>query len=183
MGKTESEHSLTTSTMPSSSLVSSDTDPEYNTILVPHDGSEMGDKALKHAIYLSKISGAEIVILHVVEHIDNVDSGGLLATSKEEGKDIDKSKKEYFEITLEGEVKNKIEEKIRLCKEAGIKNQVSYKIQIGKLVDEIVRLSESTNVDLIVMAGNKTSLVRRLLGSTTRKVIDSVKKPVLVIRE
>jgi nucleotide-binding universal stress UspA family protein len=26
-------------------------------------------------------------------------------------------------------------------------------------------------------------LVRRLLGSTTRKVIDSVKKPVLVIRE
>lgn len=44
----------------------------YERILVPHDGSEMSDRALKHAIYLSKISGTEIVILHVLEGIDNI---------------------------------------------------------------------------------------------------------------
>src|SRR5690348_173991 len=38
---------------------------EYSRILVPHDGSDMADKALNHAIYLSKMSRAEIVIIHV----------------------------------------------------------------------------------------------------------------------
>jgi hypothetical protein len=99
IGKTESEHPITTSSTPSPPQASSDTNPQYNTILVPHDGSEMADKALNHAIYLSKISGAEIVILHIVEHIDNVDSSALLATSKKEGNDNEK------------------ERKMRLCKE------------------------------------------------------------------
>ena len=40
---------------------SSYTNPQYKTILVPHDGSEMSDKALSHAIYLSNMSGAEIL--------------------------------------------------------------------------------------------------------------------------
>ena len=160
-------------------------DLEYNRILVPHDGSEMSDKALNHAIYLSKISGAEIVIIHVVEHMHNVDSSAVLATSKEEDdKDIGKTKKEGFEITVEGEVKHMIEEKIRLCQQAGVKSQVSYKVQTGKPVDEIVKLSEEMNTDLIVMASSRTpSLTRTLLGSITRKVIDSVEKPLLVIHK
>jgi hypothetical protein len=62
--------------MPSRSLSSADTGKDfspldskirYERILVPHDGSEMSDKALKHAVYLSKITGTEIVILHVLE--------------------------------------------------------------------------------------------------------------------
>jgi nucleotide-binding universal stress UspA family protein len=146
----------------------------------------MSDKALNHAIYLSKISGAEIVIIYVVEHIHNVDSSAVLVTSKEEGEredeQLEKSKKENFEITVEGEVKEMIEARMRLCKQAGVKSQVSYKIQTGKPVDEIVKLSEDMNVDLIVMASGKIpSLARRLLGSTTKKVIDSVEKPVLIV--
>jgi nucleotide-binding universal stress UspA family protein len=38
---------------------------QYERILIPHDGSEMSDRALRHAVYLSKISETEIVILHV----------------------------------------------------------------------------------------------------------------------
>jgi hypothetical protein len=45
-------------------------------------------------------------------------------------------------------------------------------------------LSEDLNADLIVMASNRTpSLTRRLLRSITRKVIDSVEKPVLVVHK
>jgi nucleotide-binding universal stress UspA family protein len=164
----------------------SDANLEYNRILVPHDGSQMSDKALNHAIYLSKISGAEIVIIYVVENIHNVDSSAVLATSKEEGErddeQVEKSKKENFEITVEGEVKEMIEARMRLCKQAGVKSQVSCKIQTGKPVDEIVKLSEDMNVDLIVMASGKIpSLARRLLGSTTKRVIDNVEKPVLIV--
>jgi nucleotide-binding universal stress UspA family protein len=165
----------------------SDANLEYNRILIAHDGSEMSDKALNHAIYLSKISGAEIVIIYVVEHIHNVDSSAVLATSKEEGEreeeEVEKTKKENFEITVEGEVKEMIEARMRFCKQAGVKSQVSYKIQTGKPVDEIIKLSEDMNVDLIVMASGKIpSLARRLLGSTTKKVIDNVEKPVLIVQ-
>lgn len=62
----------------------------------------------------------------------------MLAT----GREINEAKKETtsdYEITLE-EVKNMVEEKIRLCKQAGLKGQVSYKIQTGKPVEEIIKV-------------------------------------------
>jgi nucleotide-binding universal stress UspA family protein len=34
----------------------------YRRILVPHDGSEMSDRAFKHAMYVAKMANAEIVI-------------------------------------------------------------------------------------------------------------------------
>ena len=108
----------------------------------------------------------------------------MLATSKEGDKDIVKRRKEGFEITVEGEVKQMIEEKLRLCQQAGVKSQVSYKVQTGKPVDEIVKISDDMNADLIVMASSRTpSLTRRLHGSITRRVIDSVDKPVFVVHK
>ena len=157
-------------------------DVKYNRLLVPHDGSEMSDKALNHAIYLSKISNAEIVILNVLEHLHSRDSSSITATSKEEH-GSQKSDRN-LEIKLEGDVKDMIEQKISLCKQAGVEGQVSYKIQTGKPVDEIVKVSEEMNVDLIVMASRKdSSLVKRILGSTVRKVMDGITKPILVIHE
>lgn len=79
--------------MPSKSLSSTDAGKDfspldskirYERILVPHDGSEMSDKALKHAVYLSKISGTEIVILHVLERKSR-EKGRKSVTTKEEG--------------------------------------------------------------------------------------------------
>lgn len=170
----------TTITSSETRVSSSYTNPQYNRILVPHDGSDMSDKALSHAAYLSKTSGAEIVILHVVEHMDTIDSSSVLATSKagEGGKDIEK---QDFEIWVEGEAKQMIEEKMRFCKQAGVKSQVSYRIQTGKPVDEIVKLSNDVNADLIVMASKRISSVVKGLGSTARKVIDAVERPILVV--
>jgi nucleotide-binding universal stress UspA family protein len=159
---------------------------QYNRILIPHDGSEMSDNALNHAIFLSKISGAEILILHVIEHIHNVDSSTLLATSKEGGqeRDIERAKEQDFEIRVEGGVRQMIDEKMKFCEQAGVKSRVSYRVQTGKAVEEIIKLSEEMDVDLIVMASRRVhSLTRSLLGSTTRKVIDRVEKPVLIIHK
>jgi nucleotide-binding universal stress UspA family protein len=96
--------------------------------------------------------------------------------------ELDKADRDV-EITMEGGVKRMIEEKMKLCKEAGVKSQVSYKIQTGKPVDEIVKLSEEMNIDLVVMASSKITSSIRVLGSITRKVIHRVKIPVLVIHE
>jgi nucleotide-binding universal stress UspA family protein len=192
--KTESENTTKTTTSSiasqaqSPSAASSYSNPKYNRILVAHDGSENSDKALSHAVYLSNMSGAEIVILHILEHIHKMDSSALLATSKGGGgakgkEDIEKSNKQDYEVRVEGEVKQMIEDKMKFCKQAGVKSQVSYKIQTGNPADEIVTVAEDMNIDLVVMASSRTSpsLARRLLGSTSRKVIDSVEKPLLVI--
>jgi Universal stress protein family len=61
-----------TSTATASDLSLLDSRISYERILVPHDGSEMSDKALKHAVYLSKTCGTEIVIPHVLERQDSV---------------------------------------------------------------------------------------------------------------
>ena len=159
---------------------------QYNRILIPHDGSEMSDNALNHAIFLSKITGAEILILHVIEHIHNVDSSTVLATSKEgrQEKNIESATEQDFEIRVEGGVRQMIEEKMKFCEQAGVKSRVSYRLQTGKAVDEIIKLSEEMDVDLIVMASRRVhSLTRSLLGSTTRKVIDRVENPVLIVHK
>ena len=79
-----------------------------------------------------------------------------------------------------GGVKQMIEEKIRLCKQAGVKSQISYKIQTGKPpVDEIINVAQVMNG----MASSKITSSIKVHGSITRKVIDSANKPVLVIHE
>ncbi|HEX9320112.1 MAG TPA: universal stress protein [Nitrososphaeraceae archaeon] len=38
-------------------------------IMVPHDGTEISDKALEKAIDFAKALGAEIILAHVIEDI------------------------------------------------------------------------------------------------------------------
>jgi nucleotide-binding universal stress UspA family protein len=158
-------------------------DVRYYGILVPHDGSEKSDIALRHAIYLSKLSGAEIIILNVIEHPKETDSSALIATSYPQQDDSGKPN-DKLKVTMYGGIKQMIEEKIQLCKQAGVKSQISYKIQTGKPpVDEIINVAQIMNVDLIVMVSNKITSSIKVHGSITRKVIDGANKPVLVIHE
>jgi nucleotide-binding universal stress UspA family protein len=194
---TEAEET-TAATLPSSSTATTtssssppptplDAIPHYKQILIPHDGSKLSDKALGHAIFLSKVSDAEIVILNVLERLEGNIPSSVSATLKEEDegpgvKGLDKGDRD-LEITMEGGVKKMIEDRINLCKEAGVKSQISYKLQTGKPVDEIVKLCKEMDIDLIVMASNRITSPFAVMGSTTRKVIDNAKKPVLVIHE
>ena len=40
---------------------------EYKKIIVPVDGSPEGGRALDHAVYLAKLSGASLCLLHVAD--------------------------------------------------------------------------------------------------------------------
>lgn len=169
--------------------------PRYKKILVPDDFSELSDTALSHAIYISNSTGADLVILNIITDTE-IKSTTISATTKEgvgEGKEgiievgivenkVDKH--DDIHVSLEGQAEQMVKERVRLCKEAGAKNQISYKMQTGKnVVDEILGLSEEMDIDLIVMSSSKVTATIRGFTSTTRKVIDSVKRPVLVIYE
>jgi nucleotide-binding universal stress UspA family protein len=169
--------------------------PHYKKILVPDDFSERSDKALSHAIYISNSTDADLVILNIITDIE-IKPTMISATTKmgiEEGKEgiieigtlenkTDKSND--IHVSLEGQGEQMVKERVRLCKDAGAKNQIFYKMQTGKNVaDEILGLSEEMDIDLIVMSSKKITATIRSLSSTTRKVIDNVKRPVLVIYE
>jgi nucleotide-binding universal stress UspA family protein len=171
--------SSTTTTTFTASVFTIDSQIKYQKILVPHDGSEMSDKALSHAAYLSKISGAEIVVLNVIE--PEVIPPSTLLTFIKSDTTLEDAKQD-LRNTLEGGVKQMLDKRIRQCKDAGI-NKISYKIRIGKPVDEIVSLSEEMDFDIIFMASSRITSSIRVIGSTVRKVIDSIRKPVLLIHE
>jgi nucleotide-binding universal stress UspA family protein len=161
-----SKNNPLTSTDADNEISPMDSKIRYERILVPHDGSEMSDRSLKHALYLSKISGAEIVIIHVLEQVENI-LGGT---------------KEELSLTTEGHMRQILEERIKLCKKAGV-NEVSYIIRAGRPADQIVNLVGERYYDLIIMASSRiSSTIRIVLGSTAKKVLDSVAKPILVIR-
>jgi nucleotide-binding universal stress UspA family protein len=151
----------------------------YRRILVPHDGSEMSDRAFKHAMYVAKVANAEIVIFHVME-TDSIPPSTLLAFIKP-GAGLEEAREEVRTI-FEGAVGRMLDERVQAAKASGI-NAVSYKISSGKPADAIVIESEASEYDLIVMSSSRIASSIRALGSTARRVLDSTKKPVLLIHE
>jgi nucleotide-binding universal stress UspA family protein len=147
----------------------------------------MSDKALGHAIYTCKILGAKLVMLNVLEKIQDVEDTGISVTTKADSIQINivgsEQSKDDFEIRLRGEGKRIIEDRLRICKENGVGGQVSYEMRSGNPAEEIIKLSEEIDFDLIIMASRRISSSVRFLGSTTKKVLDSIRKPTLIIRE
>lgn len=154
--------------------------PSYKKILVPHDGSKMSDRALMHASYLSKLSAAELIIVHVLEP-EMIPPSALLAFIRPETSGLEGAK-ENLRSTFEGAAAKMLEERIKIANIAGA-DKVSYIIKTGKPVEEIVRESESGNYDLVVMASSRITSTVRVLGSNIRRVLDSIRRPVLVVHE
>jgi len=146
----------------------------YQKILLPTDGSKFAEKAAKHAIWIASRSGAEIIVLNVIETSSLV---GLPAEDlivkikemlKEEGR---RSLERISEMITQSEDESKIKDlKITLTTEE------------GSPADSILKTIENENVDLVVMGtSGKHGLDRFLLGSVTEKVVRSSTCPVLAV--
>jgi nucleotide-binding universal stress UspA family protein len=160
------------------SILSAYRNLDYRKVLVPHDGLEMSDKALAHAMALSKkISDAQIVLLNVIDYVDNIPPSLTLAYMR----DAEKGK-ESLRNDIESGARHILEQRVEYCKKAGI-TQTTFKIAYGKAADEIIRIAEEMECDVIVMASSRMPSFIRALGSTARKAVDNARKPVLIIHE
>jgi nucleotide-binding universal stress UspA family protein len=151
----------------------------YKTILVPHAGTPAGDEALKHAIFIAKSSSAKIIELHIVDNIAYYPSTFALGDSQREklAKSIQEANEE-----IKKEMEKIMEKKLEKCKENNIPSEL--KIVTGNAAEEIIKVVEENNVDLIVMSKRrKLKGVKKLLslGSVSRKIVENVKCPVLLI--
>lgn len=146
----------------------------YQKILLPTDGSKFAEKAAEHAIWIASRSGAEIIVLNVIETSSLV---GLPAEDlivkikemlKEEGR---RSLERISEMISQSEEESKIEDV-----------KITLKTEEGSPADSILKTIENENIDLVVMGtSGKHGLDRFLLGSVTEKVVRSSECPVLAV--
>jgi len=141
---------------------------EYNNIICPVDGSELGDKTMEEAAYISKISGAKLILLNVVEKWYR--SADVVTNSPEWQEIHEKWLDEGMELLKR--------EDARLKKE-GI-NNIEPVLRDGDAAYEIIALAMERRADLIVMASHRYSPLGKLfMGSVIDKVTKKAPCPVL----
>ena len=148
----------------------------YDKILLPTDGSKNSEKAIAHALTIAEFEDAEIIVLNVVDSV--------YLTGLPEEDLITKS-----EMIMEEESRRVLErvesiiEDLEKEKGSSAKNvKITSKTIEGNAADVILKVSESEDVDMIVIASSgKHMLDRFLLGSVTEKTVRHSTIPILVI--
>ena len=138
----------------------------YKKILVPTDGSEFAKKAQQHALFLAKVSGAEIIAVSVTEN--NFVNGLPL---DDEVYQLNQILKERSEENLK-EFDKLNEEDLK----------ITHVIREGSPAKVILEVAKEEEIDLIVMGSSgKSGFDRFIMGSVADKVVNSAKCAVLVV--
>ncbi len=141
---------------------------EYKNILCPIDGTELMEMAEETAAYISTISGANLILLHVVEKWYRTTH---MATDSEEWNAIHEGWLDEGRALLEKEAKKLFER--------GVKD-IDTVLRDGEAAYEIIAVAKEKKADLIVMATHHYSAVGKLfMGSVTDRVTKKAHCPVL----
>lgn len=147
------------------------------TILVPHDGDQMSDKALMHAVDLAKATQAGIILFHVIEGIQ-VPPTLLLGNDRVL---IQRAKRSIAKELEQGW--NKFaQEKIRLFSSEKLK--VSSELRMGDPAEQIVKYASEKGADMIIMGSRRLEGASKIviaLGSVARKVSERARCPVMLV--
>jgi nucleotide-binding universal stress UspA family protein len=157
--------------------ISKNSIPSFKKILVADDGKDESDRALAYAVSLSNSTGAELVILRILEDVDKLEH-----VTVEGSHESSKMDNQNFHRNIKGDVIDNMEEKINKCEAAGSKNKISYKFRAGKADDEIVKEIKENNFDLLVLTTSHIDSWIRSLFSDARKIISNISIPVLIIQ-
>jgi len=149
----------------------------YERILVPLDGSKVGEAALVHVEKLvSKMAPkvkTEVILFQVISSLSHYVVAGEASVqvpySEKEVAQIKKKVREYLDRAGES------------LRSKGVK--VKTKVATGKAVGEIVKAADEIKVDLIAMSTHgRSGLSRMTFGSITDKVLRTGNVPILVVR-
>lgn len=138
------------------------------TILVPTDFSKNAEHALNYAVQLAKSEDAKVILLHVlnVAYINsNIDFNPEHSFNKYES-----AKNSLIELC------NKIKKKYDFdCEYINVE---------GELINSIIEVSDTQNVDLIVMGTKGANGIKKIFkGSNTANVINRSTRSLIAIPE
>ena len=149
----------------------------YERILVPLDGSKVGEAALPYVEELvSKLSPevkVEVTLFQVVSSLTHYVVAGEASAPIP-----------YTEKELE-QIKKKAMDYLDKAGEALVSKgaMVRAKVGIGKASDEIIKIADEINADLIAMSTHgRSGLGRWAFGSVTDRVLRGGNVPVLIVR-
>ena len=144
----------------------------FRHILLPTDGSDLSEGAIKEGVRLAKSIGVEVTGLCVMPFPHTFFSEMEIPTQA-----LDQAIKRSKEVaeTYLAAIEKEAKEKGVACVTVYEMNDFPY--------EAIIRLAERKGCDLIMMASHGRRGVRGLLvGSETQKVLTHTKIPVLVYR-
>ncbi len=142
----------------------------YSKILVPLDGSELGERAIQHAEEIGKSTKAEVILFRVIQN--PIRSVPIAAGQKEETKATKQ---------VADKAAAYLQKMASPLTAKGIK--VRCELAVGEPTGEILRKAHNENVDLIVMSThNEGELYKMVVGSVAEKVLLGTKRPVLLAK-
>ncbi len=156
----------------------------YSNILVPLDGSEPGEKALRTAESLARIHSASIYLIHVVPWQPELEGAkrGLIAAISAQAAEHQQREAHHIRQDRIASGKEYLEQLAANLRHADLK--VETAIVEGAVADKILEYATQHGIDLITMCTQGYGgIKRRLLGSVTDRVIRSSETPVLVLPE
>ena len=143
----------------------------YATILVPLDGSQRAEAIMPHLKTLAHCFGARVIILQVVEpaYIPS-DPASYLPELESELNEHRKLEAENYLLSWKQRLNSQ-----------GI--EAEMKVEMGPIVETIIKVARAENVDLIAMASHgRSGLSRVIYGSVANGVLQKVDRPLFLIR-
>lgn len=145
--------------------------PLIRKILVPLDGSGIGQAALDMVAYLAPALGAEVVLIQVVEpvrYMPSIDGLGAYTLP-------------INDAEIEEEATGFLNRRAAELREKGV--TVSTVVKTGAATELINNYAAENAIDLIAMSTHGLSgLSRWVFGSVTEKIVQYGNLPVLVVR-
>lgn len=147
----------------------------YKVIMVPLDGSDRSEKALRHAELLAEQFGSELLLFQAVPEVDILfqiaDTGVPQASSGESMQRamLDQAT-EYLDAHATG------------LDRRNLKTRVI--VDVGDPADKIIDNAAALDADLLVInTHGRSGLARWTYGSVAAKVLEAAPCPVLLVRE
>lgn len=148
-------------------------------VVVPLDGSELGELALPPALDLAKSMNLEVVLIRAYE---------LPATAYYRGEDYPPGAEAFIPSYEElvaaasAEAREYLDAKVKDLRSQGLE-KVRSQVLAGAAGEEIIKFSHNTSGSLIAMCTHgRSGVTRWVLGSVTEKVVRHADAPVLVVR-
>lgn len=153
-------------------------------ILLPHDGTEMSDRAVDKAKEFAKAFDAELLILHVIEHVP-IPPSLILGNERVW---MDRTRRSISRKLEEAWMKMVQEKLINGLTKQNIKAtpRVLVGNTINSISDQILKFAKDNQVDLIIMGSErleKRISKVRALGSVSRGVSERASCPVVLIHQ
>lgn len=150
-------------------------------ILVPHDGYEMSDKALKYAIEIAKGLNTNIKLIRVVEEVLDV-------STMSHWNNIERARVKRDVEKLRAQIRQKeykkLEKLVLLTNSRGV--EASSLVLEGDAAEKITSVINKERPYLVVVGSGRLpsrGLSKlKTLGSVARKITEESKCPVLVVR-